>query len=192
MTGIDQTEVQVAPFGRIWVAPVGTAGPTNVGTALNAAFTDLGYADENGVTVTPNVTVTDHFMWQSIAPVLQTLDKVTVEISFMLGQTNRAVTDLFFFGATWVNGVSGNATLTIPSAPAMSGLEVALVVEFADRKAAVNTINNRLYFPHATVTDRDPIKLVRSDVIKYGVKMSVQDSSGTLGQWISTNDDLYS
>lgn len=189
---IDSTEVQVAPFGRVWVAPVGTAGPTNIATALNAAFVDLGYADSDGITITPNVTVSDHFMWQSLPPVIQTLDELTLEISFMLGQTNRDVTKLFFFGAAWVNGAAGVATLTLPSAPALADLEVALVVEFADRQAAAGAVNNRLYFPRTTVTDRDPIKLLRSDVTKYGVKLSVRDASGSMGSWITTNNDLYS
>lgn len=189
---IDSSEIQVAPFGKISIAPVGTAGPTNIATALDAAFQDLGYADEDGVTITPSVSITDHFMWQEVAPVLQTVDQVTLEVAFVLGQTNRAVTDLFFFGANWASGPSGVATLAIPSSPAMSDLEVALVVEFGDRQASVGAINNRLYFPRATVTEREAIKLVRNEPVKYGVTLSVQASSGTLGSWISTNSDLYS
>jgi len=50
---LDATSVRVAPLGHVSVAPFGTALPTTVLSALNAAFVEVGYTDDNGVSVTP-------------------------------------------------------------------------------------------------------------------------------------------
>ena len=36
--------------GAVWVAPVGTELPTDTAGSLNAAFKDLGYCSDDGVT----------------------------------------------------------------------------------------------------------------------------------------------
>lgn len=45
--------------GYIYTAPVGTTAPTDTTAALNAAFLDCGWVDENGITVTPQGSTTE-------------------------------------------------------------------------------------------------------------------------------------
>ena len=49
---IDASEVRVAGYGHIYVAPEGTDLPTDVDTAMTADWVDLGYATTDGVTFT--------------------------------------------------------------------------------------------------------------------------------------------
>lgn len=49
--------------GAIMRAPVGTPLPTSATIAVNAAFTDLGYASDDGVDFDEDRTVTDVYAW---------------------------------------------------------------------------------------------------------------------------------
>ena len=50
----------------VYVAPVGTAGPTDVTTALGAAFLPLGLLSEDGMTETREEDVDDKYAWGGI------------------------------------------------------------------------------------------------------------------------------
>ena len=47
----DANELLVASSGSVYVAPVGTTLPTSATASLNAAFTELGYVTEDGVSL---------------------------------------------------------------------------------------------------------------------------------------------
>lgn len=182
--GIDSGEVTLAPNGHIYVAPLGSTMPTNVTTALTSAWADLGYADEDGVSITPSVETNDINAWQSAVPVKTTLTTVGLELQFKLLQTNQATTGFFLFGDDWTGNVSDIASLVLSSDPSLN--EVSLVIEWEDDEG--NT--NRLLIPRGIVTDREAVQLVRNDAVKYGITFRVLDSSGTLATWLSDNPDL--
>lgn len=176
-------EVRLAPNGSVYVAPIGTALPTTATMALNVAFDELGYVDEDGVSLTPSVDMTDIMMWQSAIAVKTTLDTVSFEVQFNMGQVNLTTWGLYFFVTDFVNNF-GEAKLTIPSSPGSQ--EKALIIEWIDDEAD----QTRLVIPRAVLTDREGLQLTRSAAQLTGITFRLLDSSGTLGYLYSENPDL--
>lgn len=183
---LDGTEIRIASTGSIYVAPVGTAAPTTTTSSLNAAFKHLGYATEDGVTITPTVGTNPIMAWQSGTPVAYGLNETSFEINFTLMQGNKDVTGQYFFGASWTMGAAGLATLTLAS-PTISALTVAIVVEWTD-----GTNSTRYYIPRAICTEREEIQLTRSDPVTYGLTYACLDTSGSFGTILTNDTDIYS
>lgn len=186
--GLNVDEVRLASTGSINLAAIGAAAPTDATTALTSAWNNVGYATKDGVSIAPNYSFGKVEAWQSPNPLLRPLESVDFELTFVIMQTNKAVSALFFGGATWVNGPAGVASLALPSNPTYSALESALTIDWEDSKG----YKNRLYIPRGIVTKRDPVKLTRTDATMFGVTYSVNDSNGTLGTWYSNSPSLYS
>lgn len=180
---IDSTEVHLAPYGDVYVAPVGTALPANATVALNASFSSLGYIDEDGVSITPGVDVTEINMWQSATPVKTTLDTISLEVSFNMGQINQTTWGLFFFVGSWTNNF-GQAKMTVPSNPGSQ--EKAIIIWWQDE----NNDDYRLVIPRAFLKDRETLQLVRNNAQLTGVTFGALDNSGTLCYVLSENADL--
>lgn len=183
MAGIDSSEVRLAPNGKVLVGPVGTALPTNATMAINVGFKDLGYVDEDGVSLTPGVELTDIMMWQSAVPVKTTLDTVNFEIQFKMGQINTDTWGLYFFCTTWTNNF-GQAKLIVPSSPGTQ--EKALIIEWTDDELDVT----RLVVPKGLLADREALQLVRNNAQISGVTFRCLDNNGVLAYVYSDNPDL--
>lgn len=179
----DSSEVRLAPNGNIYVAPVGTALPTNATMNLNAAFKSIGYVDEDGVSISPGVELTDIMMWQSAVPVKTTLDTVTFEVQFNMGQVNQDTWSLYFFVTGWVNNF-GQAKLVVPSSPGSQ--EKSLIIQWTDDLGD----DVRLVIPTAVLTDRESLQLTRNNAQITGVTFRALDTSGTLAYVYSDNPDL--
>jgi hypothetical protein len=185
--GLDATEVRVAQSGKVSFGAIGAAAPTDVSTALTSAWTEAGYIDEDGVSISPDVSVNEIRKWQAMLPVKYTVEEVTLEVSFVMNQFNKANTGLYFFGNTWVNQAAGTAKLTVTSNPAISNFERAMVIEFTDDNDKIT----RFYFPRGIVVEREEIVLSRTEDIKLGLTYHVMDNSGEMFQIFSNNPDIY-
>lgn len=179
------TEVRLAPSGSIYIAPILTAAPTDVTTALPVAWSELGYVDEDGVSITPSIDVGDIRMWQSAAAVKRVLNSVDFDISFVMGQTNIATTEAFFLGASWTDD-NTTATLDVSSNPQISANEFAMIIEWEDGEGH----KTRFYAARGTISDRDAMKLTRGDATKYGITYKVMDNSGSLVKILSDIPEL--
>src|SRR5829696_8153110 len=102
---LDATELFIPGGGSVLIAPVGTDGPDDTSTAWSGTWTDLGYTDENGVTITPGMTLTDIPAWQSRYPLRRIVTAETMDIAFSLLQWNEDTISLAFGGGTWDAGV---------------------------------------------------------------------------------------
>jgi hypothetical protein len=180
---LDSTQVRIAPFGHVYVAPVGTAAPVDVLTAYSATWKELGYISEDGVGITPSVDVADIKAWQSLLPVKQSLTGMDLELTFDMIQVNQQTSALYFFGSAWVTTVS-LATMTISSSPSLD--ERALSIEWKDDANYIN----RLTVGRGLVTDRDQLVLKRSDAVAFGVTFHALDSNGTAAVLMSNNPSL--
>ena len=183
----DPTKVRLAPAGRIFVAPVGTALPTDVLTTLNVAFKELGYVDENGVQVTPNVDSFGVPAWQSAVDVKTGISKIGVQLKFTAIQVTKDTTAQYFFGASWTNTVA-IGKLDMPSNPSLAAR--AMVIEWSDDAVVPNT--NRLVFGNGFITDRDAMQLQRTQATVLGMTFQVLDNSGNLGYWLTNDANLAS
>lgn len=180
---LDSTEVRLAPMGHVYAAPVGTVLPTNATMALNASFKELGYIDEDGVSITPGVELTDIMAWQSAIPIKTTLDSVSFEVNFNMMQINQDTWGLYFFAGSWTNNF-GQAKMVVSSNPGSQ--EKALIIEWTDDLQD----NTRIVIPTAVLADRESLQLVRNNSAMTGVTFRALDSSGTLAYVYSDNPDL--
>lgn len=185
---LDSTEIKLAPSGAVWVAPAGTAAPTDSIVAMgavNASWINLGYVTEDGVTMNPSVNVKDINAWQSAAPVVTTLNTVGLDFKFTLMQTTQEVLGIYLFGAT-TTIVGNTAKIVIPSSPSL--LSKSLVLEWVDQYG----YKNRVYVPTCIVSDHDAVKLQRTEATEYGLTLRAQDTNGVLATMFSNDPHLLS
>lgn len=181
---LNSSEVRVAPFGHVFVAEVGTSPPTDLTTAYAAEWLDLGYVNEDGVSIAPSLDTTDHMMWQSIVPVKTSATGLSLEISFSMGQINTGTTSLFFFGAEWVEESPGIYKLDVGSDILLA--EKAMSIEWTDDEGSVN----RFTVPRGFVADRENLQLQRSEVTTLGITYKALDDSGDFFHLLSNNPAL--
>ena len=179
----DSSQVRLAPDGSVHVAPVGSTLPSNATVALDSAFDELGYLDEDGATLTPGVDLSDIMAWQSTVPVKTTLDSVKLEVNFKMLQANTTTWGLYFFNTEWTNNF-GQAKLRLLSNPGTQ--EKALVITWIDDEDD----QTRLVLPKAVLADREALQLVRNQAQLTGVTFRALDYNGDIGYVYSENPDL--
>src|SRR5919108_1638037 len=96
----DSDEVVVGANGRIFVAPVGTAAPADTAAAYGVAWIDLGFANEDGVTLMVGKDVESIGAWQSMFPIRRVVTARDMSLSFALRQWNESALPLAFGGGT--------------------------------------------------------------------------------------------
>ena len=105
MAAINAADVRVGVTGTIKTAPAGTTLPTTAAVALNAAFFDLGYLTQDGLSESVDSSITDLIAWQNSAVVRRTLDSDSLSYSFTLFQTDPDTLKFYY----------GNYDTTVPT-----------------------------------------------------------------------------
>lgn len=98
MPGMNTAEVMVGNGQTIAAAPPGTAPPASLATTLAAPWVDLGYADEDGVTLSDSPSETNINAWQTIDPILVLTTEISRTFAFNLMQWNAANLAFVFGG----------------------------------------------------------------------------------------------
>lgn len=178
---LDSTQFRLAATGHVYVAPTGTAQPTDVSTAWAAGWTEVGYVDDSGVKVTPKLNTNDINSWQSATPTKVLIQSTSLTLAFNLQQSNLFNLQLYFFGSTWAT-VGGIQKQTILSAPSTD--ERMLGIEWLDAAAG---ITNRLIIPRGMATDRAAIDINRKTTQVFGITFEALDSAGTLATLLSND-----
>lgn len=187
MPNQDPTQVRLAPFGDVYIAPTGSVLPTTVTTPLDAAFVKVGLVADDGVSLTPNVDTTDIKAWQSLTPVKTALTGIGLTAKFNMIQVNQTTTQEFFFGNVWAQ-VAGVATLNFSVNSVVQ--ERALVIEWTDDSVPANT--NRLVLGRGLFTDRDAFQLVRTDAVAMGLTFECLALNSKIGYMLSNDPHLTS
>ena len=176
-------EVVVGSNGTVWVAPTGTAPPTDSGTAPAAAFKNLGYLTEDGLTGTWGKTTQDLRAWQSFYPLRQLVTERAMRIAFALRQWS-SITVALALEAT-VTGTSPNFTLT-PNAPEVV-VKNSFIFDWLD-----GTKKYRLYIPVGMSTEDVETNIVRSDGANLPLTIAAQDPGAGNQPWqMFTNDPSF-
>jgi hypothetical protein len=129
MSWNNSDELHVGITGQIYVAPLGTALPSDPTAALNAAFVGLGYTTEDGFSFSASRETTDIGGWQTFDPLRTIITARTVQVSFALKQWNEETVP-FAFGGGSISG-SGPYTYNLPDPE--DGLdERAMVIDSVD------------------------------------------------------------
>jgi hypothetical protein len=136
-------EVRIAGNGGLYVAPVGTALPTDPTEALNAAFIELGYSSEDGVTMTPARTIEKIKAWQSRQPVRTSVTEESITISTSLMQWNESTIAMFFGGGSVATDAGPPVTYTYTPPAAGEIDERALVLEWIDGEYTYRLVSER-------------------------------------------------
>jgi len=177
---LNADNVRAALNGKILMAPKGTAAPADLTTPWGTGWVDLGYLDDNGVTMGYSTGHQDIKAWQSLSPVRKILNSVDLTLKFVAIELKAAAVSLYFPSST-ISLVSGSIyRLDIPSAPEPE--EWAFGLEWED-----GTIVNRMVVPRGEVTDRSDVKIHRDAV---GLEMTVSayaSSSPDIATWLSND-----
>lgn len=167
-TAIDASQIRVAGKGHVFVAPKGSTVPTDTTTAWAAAWLDLGYTDEKGVTLSKKDTKVAIKGWQSVTPIRWILTERDLKAMFVLEQWNKVTLALWSgegAGAVVANAsISGEYKLSFTPTPAVD--ERMLGIEWTD---AENVVTNRMYISRGTVTDTADIPLIRTGAATLGM-----------------------
>lgn len=174
------SQVVVGSNGKVWVAEIGTAAPTNATTALAAGWSDLGYVSEDGATFSEGKDITDINAWQSFYPIRYIVNSRQVTVSFTLRQWNNKTVE-FALGGT-ITGGPTDFTYTPPSPEELDLRQMAL--EWYDSSKSY-----RLYIRRGLVTENVETQLIRTDAANLPITFSAMDpGSGTAVYSLFTND----
>lgn len=172
--------------GGVLAAPLGTAAPTNVTTALNAAFKPLGYVGEDGLTESAERSTDKVKAWGGdIVKVVQTDFAVTY--SFTLIETLNSDVLKTVYGednVTTTAATSSTGTLHAVRVNSDTLTRQAFVFEVKDGDARI-----RIYVPNGQVTEVGEITYSDEDVVAYEVTVEAFRDSSINGQAMKYIDD---
>lgn len=180
---IDSDEVVVGGDGGVYVAPVGTAGPTDTATALNVAFTHLGYTSDDGLSLSPGMDITEIPAWQSFYPVRRIVTARSFDMGFTLLQWNQESIKLAFGGGEFATS-TGVHTYTPPEPEDLDYR--ALVIQWED-----GTKIFRLHVPKALVTDVGDLGINRTDAAGLDLTFSLVATDGSQPFTLITDDPAF-
>lgn len=154
----DSNELVVASHGDVYVAPAGTAVPAtnDADAALNAAFDNLGYLTEDGVTLTVTPNIQEFMAWQTRHPVRRELVSQDISLACTLEQWNVDNIAIAFGGGTVVETASGVFKYEFLDDDDTLA-EYVLVVDWQD-----GTKKYRVCFSRVNVTETVSTQLQRS------------------------------
>lgn len=182
---LDADNVRVGLNGNIYMAPKGSTAPTDLDTAWDPAWKDLGYMSDDGVEMELSTDTEDIMAWQSVTPVRRILTSLDLTLAFTAIELKTTTVKLYFPGATMTD-VSGTVhRLDIQASPGPQ--EFAFGFEWLD-----GTIKNRLIIPRGEVTDRGAVSHTRGGAV--GLEMTVSSyatSAPEIASWLS-NDPAWS
>lgn len=174
----DATEVVVGSNGKVYVAPAGTALPSNIATALNAAFKDVGYVSEDGVSFTDGKDLEDVEAWQSFYPIRRLITGKTFGVEFVMRQWNEDTVKMAFGGGL-IQRTSGITTYRPPKPD--DGIDYrAVVIEWVD-----GTATYRLVIPRCMVDGEVSPQVVRTAAADLPVSFAATPSGNPDGVTLS-------
>lgn len=181
----DPNELLVASRGDIYIAPVGTAEPTDPDADTPQIWRKLGYVTEDGVTFNRSIDIEEFMAWQERTAVRREVTGEELTVSFELEQWNEGNFAFAFGGGEVVEGPDGIYTYDFPTgADALD--EKALLVRWEDGDK-----HYQLGFAQGTVSDEVEFNLTRSDLATLGVAFKALASGDSSGVTFVTDDPAF-
>jgi hypothetical protein len=178
----DAVMIGTAKGPGIWIAPTGTAAPTDCTTAPAAAWETLGYLSEDGVKFAVSTDSEKIMSWQSKSPLRQVITGRELNAEFTMMEVSAKQLALYFG-----NDEKGADMVLTPAATGKPELlKMTVKTNAAAQNYAVmvdihDTDNSmRIYFPRATLTDAGDIEITQAGVVGLPVTLSALDDNGTL------------
>jgi hypothetical protein len=178
----DPTEIRVASFGEIYIAPVGTALPTTATGSLNAAFVGLGFVTTDGVALSVAPEIQEIASWQSRTPTRRELISQTVTATFVLQQFDENTVPFAFGGGTVTNPSGSNYRYELPTSGSLD--ERAMIIDAVD-----GSIVQRWIIPRGSVTDAVETSFQRTQESQLPISFAAAaPADGSTSLILITND----
>jgi len=183
MATYNEDAVRVGVTGTVFVAPKGTTLPTDVTTALNAAFKSVGFISEDALVESLSITTERLRAWQRPVGIRTLTTEVEWTFQFGMLETSPLVLDLYYGGAeTTVAG--GVATTDILAWP--TSTQRAMVIEIED-----GDVITRYAIPVVEIGERQEINHKNSEGTIWGVTTNVMGTSLDEMGFRITNDPEF-
>lgn len=151
--------------GAVFTAAVGSTLPTDAVSAMDAAFADLGYLSEDGVSKNVAISSTPIKEWGG-AIVLVTQDEKTATIKFKMIEYLNADVQKFVNGDSNVSGtISAGLSVTVDDAEAP---ERALVFWQVMRGG----VPHRMVIPRCKITEMSEVNFRTNEAVGYDVTVT--------------------
>lgn len=157
----DASEIVVGANGRVLVADADAvvAWPDDVitgsGDDIDAAFVEVGFVSEDGVTFTDGKDINDIPAWQAFYPVRKIVTGKSSRVEFVMKQWNAETASLAFGGGAI--DTTGGVSVYTPPAPGELDSR-AMIVEWVDGEDVY-----RLVLPRGIVTGEVSSKVTRTE-----------------------------
>ena len=157
--------------GGIYFAPAGTTLPTDATTALAAAFKNLGYVSEDGVTNSLSKETTEIKEWGgAVVDNVQTGYTDTFSLTFI--ESMNVDTLKAIFGNSNVSESSGAITVTVNASEAPSGIYVIDMIQKGSKL-------KRIVIPNGKVSELGDIVYKADEAVGYDVTIAASlDANG--------------
>lgn len=185
---LNATEVRIGVSGNLYRAPVGTAMPTDVTTALAAAYKELGYT-ETGPSMAVDVNKEQFTPWQTQMPVREQVTSQMISSTFSLWQRNADTLKLAWGGGTVtetpvVPATTPATTTRVFTPPTTATVnEGAFIFEIAD-----GLIKDRICVPRASVSLSGDVAFAKDEVTAFEVELTFLQPASGPSWYLLTND----
>lgn len=170
--------VQVAITGGVYFAPTGSTAPTNSTAALDAAFIELGYISEDGITESWDDSVDDIFSWQNATNVRSALTQSVNSFSMTLIESNGYVLEQYHRGSTMTEPTAGNFQLDVLPTVAQPQAWVFHIIDGAELI--------RIYLGLGEIVERGEVMYRNGEPIGYPITIrAYPDTNGNISQKFS-------
>jgi hypothetical protein len=158
---LDSAKVHVAVTGAVSYAPLAAASPTDATTPLPAAYRDVGYISEDGVTEGRDRSTTNIIAWQNADVVRAVVTEAMITVQFTMIETNPNSVELSYGSA--VDPSDGSVAII----PARTGGRRKFVIDYIDGSRFV-----RLFIAQGEVMEVGETTLASGDVVGYDVTIT--------------------
>ena len=163
---LDSDNVRVGVSGAVYVAPTDTAAPTDSSTALDVAFTDLGYVSADGITETIDRSTNQIRAWQNGSLVREVTSEGTYSVDLTFIETSQSVLELYYGSSVTGGALNGDPTAT--------GGRQSFVVDVVD-----GSIVERIYIPAGEITSVGERTIATGEAIGYQVTITAYADAGS-------------
>ena len=164
---LDADQVRVAATGRVYVDDEGATAPSDSGTAPDAAYVDMGYVTEDGVTLTFDRTTEDVNAWQGTKLRVITTDE-PASVAFALMETDMNTLPVVYGGGT-VGGAADDYTFTPPGKG--DNAIRSMIIDWED-----GDIVYRYYFPRVQIEGSVEQTFAANAPLTYPLTFGVLDN----------------
>lgn len=178
-------QIKVAAEGKIYIAQKAWEPvlPTDVTTALDTNFKEVGYASDDGVSFSKSEQVEDVNVWQSQTAARRIVTSRDFSATVPLAQWNRNTVSAAFGGGTWSEPKVGVFRFD-PPADVEALAEYVVVIEAEDGKK-----KDRWVIERCNVTGDVETQFVRNAAALLPVTFSALTPDGKEKPWYFLTND---